>query len=524
MNYGRCDILLRERQIRPKDYSLISYNFTLGDLIGNEVQLDLPQNVYFVMNTLSVLASRSPVNDGESRLQDLAFALLRGLSVIIKVKTKEDVVITPINRLPLDLFVSNDRINSITASETFNLPELLGTGILFSPEEDNLISIVWNVVDPFEDITKQLFPDVSEETLRAWHEDALKYLNTLQICLNGYFSKDLKVELVEEDVVDLVQKKERVALSYSFEARNRLFRIYCDCDADGLQPVSDVAVSKGVEVSLGRWKVSEELPPLNALMVSVVIPPYNKPLVLKDFGLVAFPFNKLCIAATAPFGDEPEGTVGVIPFHMMQIGPVNSLAPTITYMGQVSVFMEDKQYNYLMPISQLIGDDYVRCYGSLDKIIFDQGGVYLNNRVVGVRESNESPVSWDTRLGATEIAGSFVRKLYVDLDSFAKRAIDSVEEKGIKYEYPVFKQDFSPFTRGGLGFSQREVDKDGWIFVLPPKTTLKLTFFIPLKDFVIPKYLYPNNYTGSELADFRVGEILWGQGIIYLEGYLVEEE
>ncbi len=520
MNYGRCDILLREKKIKPKDYSLISYNFTLGDLIDNEIQLDLPKDVYFVLNTFSVLASHPPINDGDNRIQDLAFAFLRALSISIKVKTQGDVIITPINNLPLDLFISGDRINSITAAETFNLMDLLDTGILFSPEEDNLITVTWNVVDLFEDVTKQLFPDVPEEILRTWHDDAFNYLKTLQVCLNGYFTKDLKVELVEEDVVDLLERKERIALSYAFRARNRLYRMYCDCTGNGLQPVVDVSVSKGVEVALGKWKISEELPPVNALMLTVAVPPYDQPLILKDFGLVAFPFNEICIGAAKPLGGEPEGTVGVVPFHMMQIGPVNAVAPTMTYVGQVSVFMEDKQYSYLMPISQLIGDDCIRCYGSLDKLILAQGDTYLSNRVVGIRNVGDE----SNRYGVVIIANDYAKKTYVDLDSFPKRVIDSVREKGIKYEHPVFREDFTPFTRGGIGFAQKETDKDGWIFVLPPYTSVKLTFYIPLKDFVIPKYLYPSNYTGKGLSDLRAGEVLWGQGIIYLEGYLLREE
>jgi hypothetical protein len=501
---------MEDRSFDFADYTLISYNFQIGDLLGNETQMDLPKDVSFICNTISVFPSKEPINDGEGLIQDIAFSLLRALSLTVKVRSKDQVVVTPIADLPLDLFYSNDRVNSVTSAEVFSISDLLGSGIVFSPDEDNLLVVYWNTEDPFTEVVKSMFPCVDGTTLYSWYESALRYLNSLQICLNGVFVKNTSVKKVSEKIAK-AQSGERISLSYRVNIVNKYERNK-DENTGNISSYTVrqlVSCSEGVSVEFGEYLISNDQPPVKAIKFSVTLPKYPQTMLVKDVGAVFFPFPEEIGVGAGNSDYGSDNFEWKFWLHADGDSSHSLSVPTMRAPARITVFTEEKQYDYWVNIVHLLGDDLYQAVGELDKIMFSYGAGSVNNRVVGIRDMSGSVPSISELFRQSNLLEN---KLMIQIDSLAFRAIRTMEQNNIKYDIPKDRWDFDQTMTNGFSFVFTKRSDSGWLFVLPPMSTVRIEVFVPLREIAFAPVC--GNCTDSGVA-------LWQQGRIFLIGYLV---
>ena len=75
MPYGRCDIVNISKGVEISDYQIMSLNFQLSDVFSNELQISMPKDTFFVINTISLLVRAKPSETGDEAIaQNLAYS------------------------------------------------------------------------------------------------------------------------------------------------------------------------------------------------------------------------------------------------------------------------------------------------------------------------------------------------------------------------------------------------------------------------------------------------------------------
>ena len=307
MAFGRCEVVRISRTIDLKDYELRSYNFPLSHYTGSGFILDLPEDVNFVLTAITIFTNAPLLNKpSEGRLDALMWALLRGYTLDIKIQDKKGDIFFPANNLPLDLFISPYADNSVTAAEVFNVVEFLGTPILLSSDNTNVILVKEIFDDIYQEVVVPILPLVPDDVRYQMFVQAKNLLfDRLQLCLNGFYIKNPDVLLVQENLIDVRTNTRR--LTYSKEVTPYLFD-FCSYDQDSdvgfvtqkfpVDKYSSINIKHTVDDDGINYytPVSNEVE-YNSLLVTgcvskeayildIVLPRWNKDYMIKDLELI----------------------------------------------------------------------------------------------------------------------------------------------------------------------------------------------------------------------------------------------
>ena len=312
--FGRCELLNVEKAIGEllgtTEYQNFSINYLLSDLIGAEYQINLAKDVFFVVNSISLFIGKEPINNLETGiLEDLAFALLNGFGITIKVIKKDHKTIAPISNLPLDTLISPKGYPSLTHPELFSLLDNFGTGLILSPDEVNYVSVQQIVPDLYTDIVVPMFPDYDDDTRRALLEKALNYLkNNIYLSLNGFYSKEILPFLEVKDEIDVKAKRARVAYSKDLTPNFRI-NVYSDVKDETRAVAFNQVVNESWTPSvvirdrhIEGWKdkpikerISYPNVPLPYYTIEVILPQYHQPVLIKKLEVVFTTIPELLI-------------------------------------------------------------------------------------------------------------------------------------------------------------------------------------------------------------------------------------
>ena len=343
MAFGRCEVVRISRSMQVKDYELRAYNFPISNYTGSGFILDLPEDVNFVLTTIGIFTNASLYNNpSQGRLDALMWALLRAFVLDIKVQDNKGDIYFPVNNLPLDLFISPVADNSITAPKVFNVVDFLGTPILLSSKNTNIIQVKEIFDDTYQAVVVPILPLVPEDVRYQMYVQARRLLfDRLQLSLNGFYIKNPDIFVVNENIIDvkantrrLTYSKELTPYLLDFVSQNQDSGGTCVTQKFPVDKYNDISL-KEREVNLFNYLIPEaENVEYNSLLVTgyisnesyildILLPRWNKDYLIKDLELI---FTQIppclvvggrhwaipAVAANLNYGKNPNLGIGVL--------------------------------------------------------------------------------------------------------------------------------------------------------------------------------------------------------------------